>query len=208
MDQKTEAKRITSLSDPGLADAVRARDPYALEMVVRAYLPQILRAAIGTGLNETDAEDVTQETFVTFIAKADTFEGRSHVRTWIFGILYRKILQSYRQDKKQQQMDDIDEVVEQRFRKDGQWARPPEAIDTVLHHADIRSAIEDCLEGVPTRQRMVFVLREIEHQTTSEICKILEVTATNVGALLSRARNRLRECLESKGMSGSNDASL
>ena len=37
-------------------------------------------------------------------------------------------------------------------------------------------------------------------RATEEICKILEVTRTNFGVLLYRARNRLRECLEAKGM--------
>ena len=47
---------------------------------------------------------------------------------------------------------------------------------------------------------MAFVLREIEELETEEICKILDVTRTNIGVLLHRARNRLRECLETKGI--------
>ncbi len=49
-------------------------------------------------------------------------------------------------------------------------------------------------------QRMAFVLREVEGMDTQEICKILEVTRTNLGVLLHRVRNRLRECLEAKGI--------
>ncbi len=45
-------------------------------------------------------------------------------------------------------------------------------------------------------------LGEVEGLDTDEICKILEVTRTNLGVLLYRARNRLRECLESKGVRG------
>jgi len=44
-----------------------------------------------------------------------------------------------------------------------------------------------------------FVLREVEGFPTEEICKILDVTVTNFGVLIYRARARLRECLESKG---------
>ena len=46
---------------------------------------------------------------------------------------------------------------------------------------------------------MAFVLRELEGLTTEEICKILDVNRTNLGVLLYRSRNRLRECLETKG---------
>jgi RNA polymerase sigma-70 factor (ECF subfamily) len=47
---------------------------------------------------------------------------------------------------------------------------------------------------------MAFVLREIEGMETADICRILEVSDTNVGVLLYRVRNRLRECLETKGV--------
>ncbi len=49
-------------------------------------------------------------------------------------------------------------------------------------------------------QRMAFVLREVEGMNIQEICKILEVTRTNLGVLLHRVRNRLRKCLEAKGI--------
>ena len=83
-------KAAISIDDPGFAARVRAGDREAIEAVVRAYLSQVFRAARGAGLDPQAAEDVTQATFATFIEKAASFEGRSHVRTWLFGILYRK----------------------------------------------------------------------------------------------------------------------
>ena len=68
--------------------------------------------------------------------------------------------------------------------------------------------LRSCLEDVPERQRVAFTLREVEGFETEEICKILDVSANNLGVLLYRARNRLRECLESKGLEGSGDAVL
>ena len=55
---------------------------------------------------------------------------------------------------------------------------------------------------MPTQQRLAFVLREVEGLATEEMCKVLEVTRTNLEVLLYRARNRLRECLEAKSMRG------
>lgn len=45
---------------------------------------------------------------------------------------------------------------------------------------------------------MAFHLREVEGLSTEEICKILDVTVTNLGVMLYRLRNRTRECLEAK----------
>ena len=188
------------VDDPDFGARIRERDTQALEEVVRRYLPQILRAARGAGLAPQPAEDVAQDTFVTFIERAHRFEGRSHVRTWLFGILFKKIAAARRNLGRENVTDDIEEVFEQRFDNAGSWTRPPRPVDAEVYDAEVRQGIDGCLDRVPTNQRMAFVLREIEGMDTQEICKILEVTRTNLGVLLHRVRNRLRECMEAKGI--------
>ena len=204
----TRSAGRVSIDDPQFAAQVRAGEPAALQTVVHAYLGQILRAARGAGLDPQRAEDVTQATFATFIEKAAQFEGRSHARTWLFGILYKKIAEARRQLQREIQMEEIDEVVEHRFNSDGSWVRPPQPVDLQLYRTEISKLIEGCLEVIPTQQRMAFVLREVEGLATDEICKILEVTRTNLGVLLYRVRNRLRECLEAKGVKGYRNGQL
>lgn len=193
---------MISIGDPRFAAPLQARDGEALEPVVHAYLGQILRAARGAGLDSQRAEDITQETFLTFIEKAQHFKGRSHVRTWLFGILYKKIAEVRRQLQRERQLVPIDSLLEQRFDTSGSWVRPPQSVDAQLYASEISEFLEDCLQAVPTRQRMAFVLREVEGFATDEICKILEVTPTNLGVLLYRVRNTLREYLEKKGVKG------
>jgi RNA polymerase sigma-70 factor (ECF subfamily) len=197
-----------SVDDPRIAELVRARDSETLQVVVRQYLPQVLRTARSAGLRAQQAEDLAQDTFTTFLETAERFEGRSHVRTWIFGILYRKLSEARRALAKDRRFDDIDDVFEGRFDDQGSWSRPPQAADEALTRKQVRREISDCLEQAPERQRLAFHLREVEQLETDEICKILEVSVTNLGVMLFRARNRLRECLESKGFQGAADAEL
>ncbi len=191
-----------TVDHPDFPARIRERDAEAIQLVVRLYLGQIFRAALGAGLDAQRAEDVAQSTFTTFIETAQRFEGRSHVRTWLFGILYKKVAEARRAAGRDLQTDDIDQVVEQRFKTGGSWMQPPRPIDEQLYDTEVRQGIEECLEAVPGQQRMAFILREVQGFATEEICKILEVTRTNFGVLLYRARNRLRECLEAKGMKG------
>ena len=186
--------------DPQLVAGIRAGDPETLEGVVRAYLKQIERAGRGAGLDAHQAEEVAQATFVTFVETAHRFEGRSKVRTWLFGIFYRKLQEARRGFAKDRKMDDIDEVFESRFDDTGHWSTPPAAPDAGLDSDEVLSEIEECLESTPERQRLAFMFREVEELSTHEICNILDVTSTNLGVMLFRARNRLRTCLESKGI--------
>ncbi len=183
-------------------ERLRAGDEGATRAVVTTYLPQIVRTARAAGFSPSQADDVAQATFVTFLEVVPRFEGRSHVRTFLFGILYRKISEARRGLGRDRRADAIDEVMEGRFVPDGQWLKAPRPIDLRVHDAEIRQKIGECLEGVPIAQKMAFLLREVEELETAEICKILEVSRTNLGVLLYRARNRLRECLESQGVTG------
>lgn len=191
----------TNLDSPELPTLIKAGDRHAIRVVVETYLAQVLRAARGAGLDAHQAEDVTQATFATFIEAAPRFEGRSSVRTWLFGILYKKIAEARRQLEKDRRADNIEDIFESRFDNEGSWSRPPRPADADLADTETREAITHCLDGAPTRQRMALLLREVEGFSTDEICKILDVTVTNLGVMLYRIRNRLRECLEEKGIS-------
>ena len=191
-----------NLSDPDLATRIRNRDREVLETVIDTYLAQVVRAARGAGLSQNQAEEVAQNTFTTFLESAPRFEGRSHIRTWIFGIMYRKIQEARRGFAKGRQMDDIDEVMESRFSSTGRWSQPPRGPDDVLFAKEAQQEIGNCLDSTPDAQRMAFVFREVEGLSTEEICNILEITATNLGVMLYRVRNRLRNCLETKWEQG------
>ena len=189
-------------SSPEFLDLLRARDEAAMQGLVKEYLPQILRAARGAGLSTQNAEDVCQITFVTFIEKIGEFEGRSQVRTWLFGILYRKISEMRRAAQREGAAESIEDTMESRFKTDGHWQRPPRGTEMAAYEREVREHLTDCLDGISTDQRMAFVLREVEEMDSDEICQTMAVSRSNLGVLLYRGRNLLRECLEKRNIRG------
>lgn len=190
----------TSIETERSKQLVRGRDPATLAQVARSYAAQILRAARGGGFSAQEAEDLAQDTFTTFVETAPRFEGRSKIRTWLFGILYKKMAEARRSRARDSRNDPIDEMFEANFEDDGTWARRPKGPHSKLETKEVRRALVDCLNGVPDRQRAAFRLKEIDGMSTGEICSVLEVTRTNLGVMLHRVRNRLRECLQTKGV--------
>lgn len=187
-------------------EGIRNRDPAILDAVVRECLPGLLRAARAAGLEPDQADDAVQAAFLVFFRRAHEFDGRARCSTWLYGILVRTIAERRRSSWRDQDSEDIDRVVESRFDAQGRWTSPPHGPDHELALAQIREQLADCLGAIPDRQRLAFQLREVEGLSTDEVCNILEVTPNNLGVLLFRARNRLRECLERKGIEGSGDA--
>jgi RNA polymerase sigma-70 factor (ECF subfamily) len=185
--------------DAAFLERLRRRDPDALAEAVHDHARPLLRAAKALGFAEQEAEDLVQDVFITFLERLDSFEGRSQLRTWLFGILHRKTLERRRALITDDRMDPIDEVFESRFDANGKWTRPPGDLERLMLSKEIGELIRGCMDGLPVNQREVFVLREVEGLETGEICKILEVSVTNFGVLMHRARARLRECLEAKG---------
>ena len=84
-----------SIEDPTVTDGIRSGDPDVLQSVVRQHLPILLRAARRSGLPIDRAEDAVQETMLTFLKRAPEFDGRARVRTWMFGILLKKIARGF-----------------------------------------------------------------------------------------------------------------
>ena len=79
-------------------------------------------------------------------------------------------------------------------------ARHPQPVDTDLHHKEVETEIFACLDAGPLRQTLAFILREVEELSTEDICNVLGITRTNLGVMLHRIRNRVRDCLEAKGV--------
>ncbi len=183
----------------GLLELLRARDPQAIDTVVRNQSQPLYRAARALGFDESEAEDLTQETFRVFLETLDRFEGRASAGTWLTGILYRKARERRRELARDLQCDLIDEVMESRFDRSGKWRNPPEDLQVWVASKELGRAISVCLKKLPDQQRAAFLFRELAGMNSSEICGALEIGSSNLGVLLFRARNRLRECLEARG---------
>lgn len=197
-----------TIEHPALTRGIQSRDPDILREVVRQHLPALLRAARGAGLPLEQAEGTVQEVFLTALARAEDFHGRARVRNWLNGILLKKLSRAFEHLRRAGETADINQVVEARLTEDGRWARPPGGPGVGGDRERIRAWLGECLEDLPERRRLAFVLREVEEHSTEEVCRVPEVSPNNLGVLLFRARNGLRECLDARGLGGRHDADV
>jgi RNA polymerase sigma-70 factor (ECF subfamily) len=189
-------------TDKSFLDRLKRRDPDTLRAVADEHARALYRGARAIGFSAEDAEELVQDVFVTFLATLDRFEGRSQVRTWLFGILHHKAMERRRSLAEDARLDPIDEQFEAKFDARGRWKTVSPAPDRLAASAELAGAIGECLAGLPGLQREAFVLREAQQLSMDELGRILGCTVTHIGVLLYRARTRLRACLRSKGWDG------
>jgi RNA polymerase sigma-70 factor (ECF subfamily) len=149
------------------------------------------------------AEDLVQETLLAAYRGHANFEGRSTMRTWLVGIMKNKIIDYLRRVSRKERkevLEDDSDILDRHFNRFGIWNRmlPNWANDPtqILERQEFMQAFEQCLKKVPRKARRAFMLKTFENTTSDEVCKILDITPSNLWVLLHRCRMNLRECLE------------
>lgn len=191
---------MNNFSDLEFIERLKSRDHEAVTKVVEAYSDHLYKAALGMGFAKEEAKEVTHATWATFFEAIERFEGRSHIRTYLFGILYNKAKEQWRGDKKFSGPDPMDELFEQRFEesfdRSGHWQEPPRNPLKYAEDGEIAEIIERCLKALPALQRMAFTMKVILEENNEDICHKLGITNTNLRQLLFRGKGRLKTCID------------
>lgn len=190
------AKNYEHFRSPEFLKKLQDRNHEAITEVVNAYTTHLYRAGKGMNLADEKVQDICHNTWATFFEILPKFEGRSHVRTFLFGIFYNKCSEAYRQNGKFEKTDPIEEVMESRFSDKDHWENPISDPERHVNEVQMIDIIKKCMEGLPIQQKAAFTLKVVEERDTEEVCNILDVTNTNLRQLLFRGKNRLRECVE------------
>ena len=169
---------------------------------VELYADDLYAYAFKTIPNPHQAENLIQETFLAALKAKDSFKGNSTEKTWLIGILRHKISDYLRLKYKEVSVSSLvteDMNIDSFFdnetlkKKPGSWNIQP---DQLLEKEDFWKTFEECLKKLPPKAAEAFSLSELEEMNSKEICKVLNVTATNLWSLLHRARIQLRQCLQ------------
>ena len=185
--------RIINSDDAWLAELEEYRRP------LTGYCYRMLGSAF-------EADDAAQETIVRAWKNADSFEGRSAVRSWLYRIATNVCLDMLR--GRQRRARPMDMGPSQRADGDlgpqlpeNLWLTPipddrvlppdgnPEEL--ALARESIRLAFVTALQHLPARQRAVLILREVLRWQATEVAGLLDTTVASVNSALQRARATL-----------------
>ena len=196
-----------------LIASLRQGEETAFATLVERYHGRLLRFAQSFVSSQAVAEEVVQETWMAVLKGIHRFEGRSSLKTWIFQILQNLAKTKGKREHRYMSFFDVGSSSSQE--EDG--GIEPERVRTSSHltsHQAISpttrdentperllvakeslAQIEQAIQALPSNQRQVIVLRDIEGVDSEEACQILNITSTNQRVLLHRARSKVRRAL-------------
>jgi RNA polymerase sigma-70 factor (ECF subfamily) len=189
--------------EAGLLERLLAGDEETFVSLIRQHHQVMVRLARSYVPSEAVAEDVVQETWLALLRGLPSFEGRSSVKTWLYAILLNRARTAGLKERRQTPVEDPERAVDQsRFDRNGSWSFPPvpweEEVEDRVRAERLNKSIQTAIDQLPSAQRDVLTLRDVEGMTATDACEILGLRQGHQRVLLHRARSRLRNVLEAE----------
>jgi RNA polymerase sigma-70 factor (ECF subfamily) len=191
----------TSPSDDlALIRKAQRGDDRAFTKLVNQYEDLVYSFAFKVCRDKEKAEETWQDTFVNVYRKLRQFDGKSKFTTWLYSIVINNCKMKHRKTKLELASIRIDEPHEKHEADAGGIAAPtiPAWRDTPLDAVmdkELKTKLDEAIRTLPYEYRVVFILRDVEGQSTEETAKILKLSVPAVKSRLRRGRIFLREQL-------------
>ena len=182
--------------ETALIDCIVSGQPAKFEILVGNYQQRIFATLLGMLGNRHDAEDVTQETFLTAFRKLDQFERRSSFYTWLHRIAFNAAIDLQRRKKRTKSRFVSGEGIENAEQRDQQADSPA----SIVMAKETVTQVQLALGRLDSERRNIIVLRDLQGLDYVEIASMLDIPLGTVRSRLHRARIELREIMNAMGI--------
>ncbi len=172
-------------------------DLEAFDRFVEIYQKKIYALAYNLTHNQMDAQDVTQEVFLTIFRKAHTFQGKSAFSSWVYRVALNAVYMKLRSKKKDKSISVEDAFpsfngagYHQEIIRD--WS---ESAESLMFSNETKNVIQGAVDQLPEKEKIAFLLRDVEGLSTEEAAEALDLSVSAVKSRLHRARLILRKKL-------------
>lgn len=176
-------------------EALQNREPWAVRAWIYAERDFIKRVLMHFGVPHHDLDEQQQEVMHQVMRSLPSFDGRSKVTTWLYGIARNIAYRSARERKRHILMEPGDVAGE--TPSTSAYATKPgiDDPDVVTTRRERQQLVQEALDTLPPHFAEVIRLRDLDQQSTAEAADTLGITRGNTRVRLHRARKALRDAL-------------
>jgi len=172
----------------------KARDGAAIRAILQANNRRLFRIARGILRNDSEAEDVVQETYVRALIHLDEFRGQSSLSTWLVRIAMNEAMGRMRGQRPALQLDvQRDDKPRAEVIQFPATSSDPEKS---VAQRQIQAVVERAIDELPEPFRLVFIARVMEEMSIEQTAELLGLKPETVKTRLHRARSMLRDNVE------------
>jgi RNA polymerase sigma-70 factor (ECF subfamily) len=190
--------------DSELLRFAREGDATAFETLIRRHDRFLYRVARSILLDDFEAEDVVQETFIKAFKRLVDFRGEASLSTWLTRIALNEALARKRRRRNTVELGALQDRTNAQIEPSPMIA-PVQDPERTAAQQQIRKLLEGAIDQLPDTLRTVFVMRDVEELSTAEAARLLGLGEPTVKTRLHRARRMLREVLGDQIAASLND---
>jgi len=185
--------------DLELVRRAQAGELDAFEALTNRHEQRVFSLAMRMLRQEQDAEDITQQTFLSALENLKNFRAEAGFATWLLRIAThaalkvirkRKGLETISLEAATESADSTDAVPHPEYIAD--WRQSPAQL---VQKRETQRLLDEALAGLDEKHRLIFLLRDVEGLSIKETAEALDLSEANVKVRLLRARLQLREQL-------------
>lgn len=183
------------MNEQELITELKAGKQTAFKLLIKEQQSRVFNSALGILQNQLDAEDITQEVFLSVYQHINQFKGESKLSTWIYRITVAKSLEFIRSKKRKKRF----ALIQNLFGDDG--LEPITEVPNFFHpgvqleNKERAAILFAAIAKLPANQKTAFVLHKTEDLSYAEIAEVMEVSVSSVESLMFRARQNLQKLL-------------
>ena len=175
-----------------LMERIGDGDHQAFQQLVERHQHAVIGTVAKMLGNASESEDIAQQVFLRIWRNAKRYRPDAKFTTYLYTITRNLVFnETRRKSRKKEVSSDEREENSHQFTA----ANPDRQPDAELLQAELQSAVDAAIAGLPEAQRMAVVLRRYEQLSYEEIAGVLGLSVSAVKSLLFRARTSLREAL-------------
>jgi RNA polymerase sigma factor (sigma-70 family) len=171
---------------------LKDRDEVAFELIVRRHGPLVLGVCQRVLSQSHDVEDVFQATFLMLVRKADAIAKQQSLGSWLYKVAFRLALRIRQRSAQELEQKQVLAAAA------GAAVQPDNSAS--VDWKDLRPILDEEINRLPEKFRSVFVLSCLEGRNQQEVANMVGCPKGTVHSRLARARKRLQEALQKRGL--------